>query len=365
MPTELWGERGLVTGIFLDLSAEAQPDRWRSFLSAINFAAGGPDPNYWGQIDSVWCVVEPSFGKDGFGFPDAVACITFKDATRATVFFEAKTRTYAECVLRPAERHRRGYNSKLNGQLELKVRLALALEAHNGAMALRDELWIAQTPYRHAGFPRRVLDMSVLEILVPRMRTENAGRYFFVAMTSDDANPFDDQALQAYWPEIFTSTDPLNNQWESARHRFGWIGWQSVQRLAEAWPGSLFSSAYALNAHYLATQANDASLVQGATPPRRTPRGVSVIYAPGISPDAQRTALHFSWRGPGCRLRNYIDPPHQADQFRNHPDRPIQRQTLEVAQYILSEHRVVNPPGVENATAWQQIIRALNEQWIG
>src|SRR5262245_920610 len=65
-----WGERGLVSALFYDLSAGGSLDRWSAFLDLIRFSGAARS---WGGLKHADVVVEPSFGSRGFGRPDGVA----------------------------------------------------------------------------------------------------------------------------------------------------------------------------------------------------------------------------------------------------------------------------------------------------
>src|ERR1700687_1560165 len=111
-----WGERGLVGALFHDLSAHASLERWSEFLSCIAFSS---QEHRLGVVRRAHAVVEPSFGSQGFGRPDAVAVIEFDTQQSFVLFFEAKLGVYAEAAKAPAGRSLPGFNSSINGQLEL------------------------------------------------------------------------------------------------------------------------------------------------------------------------------------------------------------------------------------------------------
>src|SRR4051812_29533755 len=120
MPTTvMWGERGLVATFFQDLSDVDDLSRWRHFLCDIEFAGVGPGLPL-DNLSEVWSVVEPCFGnRDGFGSPDLVARLDFGTDHAAVVFLEAKRGFYADECGDPTARNVQGYNSHLNGQIEL------------------------------------------------------------------------------------------------------------------------------------------------------------------------------------------------------------------------------------------------------
>jgi len=142
-----WGERGLVAALFQDLGAGESLDRWRAFLDMITFAGQAPS---WGVLRHADVVVEPSFGSSGFGRPDAVALLEFDAQERVAIFFEAKLGAYAEAATLPLGRSLEGFNSSINGQLELNHRLAVALElarrASRGAVDPEHAIQRDETP---------------------------------------------------------------------------------------------------------------------------------------------------------------------------------------------------------------------------
>jgi hypothetical protein len=359
--TVLWGERGLVATLFLDLAADKTLQRWRDFLGHIRWGGSGPGLD-WGAIIRVWAVVEPHFGSSGFGSPDLVALVELNDASTAVLLLEAKLGTYAETTIDPEGRRLKGYKSKLNGQLELNHRLALALAAYAGGARLEEAEWVRQTDYDTAGRLRYVLDSAVLKKLVAPLSGLPADRYLHVAITSDETNPFEAADLKRHRPEIFVD-QTRQNAWESVRHRFGWLGWKPLRELAQ-WEPSLFAPTYALNEHYLQSESlgDDApgTPADGTPWPANRPRrGVSVVFVPNLTEEARGTVLHFSWNGPQCALRNYLNPGSDTA-----PSHPRYRRTMEVLPLIDKERPFTRQrPRYQDQAAWRQIIEEINREW--
>jgi hypothetical protein len=359
--TVMWGERGLVATFFLDLAADNTLQRWRDFLGHIQWGGSGPGLD-WGAVVRVGAVVEPHFGSSGFGTPDLVALVEFNDASTAVLVLEAKLGTYAETTVDPKGRGLKGYNSKLNGQIELNHRLALALAAYAGGARLGEAEWVRQTDYGRAGGFRYVLDSAVLEGLVAPLSGLPTDRYLHVAITSDETNPFASIGLKRYWPEIFVD-QAGQNVWESVRHRFGWLGWKQLRELAR-WQPSLFVPTYELNEHYLQPEPlgddTPGTPADGTPWPAKRPRrGVSVVFVPSLAEEARGTVLHFSWNGPHCALRNYLNPgPDTA------PSNPKYRGTLDVLPLIDKERMFPRQrPRYQDQAAWRQIIEEINREW--
>lgn len=360
--TLMWGERGLVATFFTDLSADANNQRWKDFLQRIEFGNGGPGLD-WTRLTKVWAVVEPSFGVRGFGLPDLVARLEFQDAPPVAILLEAKMGTYAESAVTPAGRSVKGYNSKLNGQIELNHRLALALGSFAGGQ-LREPEWVQNTAYHQAGGPRYVLDTAVMEKVVSQLCGLEPQRYLHLAITADHSNPFTADRLKPMWPEIFIARDG-RNAWETECSRVGWIGWDALKSLAEAWDNpSLFLPTLGLNEHYLdlppetPTEALE-SAVPTHWPPNRPQVGVSLVYLPGFDQHSKATAVHLSWNGNSCAVRNYLHPGPKTS-----PLRPQYQDTLAVLPLILNE-KAFGPkrPAYTNTDAWQRIIEETNRDW--
>ena len=110
LTTLFWGERGLVSTLFLDL---AGGDRrlWNEFLRRI-------DPPINHDVAAAFTVVEPTFGVRAFGSPDAVSWLKLADE-KIVLVTEAKREPYLQASWPRTQRGAPGFNSKINGQLEL------------------------------------------------------------------------------------------------------------------------------------------------------------------------------------------------------------------------------------------------------
>ena len=82
-----------------------------------------------------------------------------------------------------------------------------------------------------------------------------------------------------------------------------------MKELADSWgKDALFLPTFKMNEHYLKLPQEELPFAAGQIedprkwPPGRPQSGVSVVYAPGLSQD---TAVHFSWKGGSCAIRNY------------------------------------------------------------
>jgi hypothetical protein len=309
-------------------------------------------------------VVEPGFGTRGFGYPDAAFRLRFADGTRVVIFLEAKLGSYLEACWLPQARGHKKFNSRLNGQLELNHRLAVALtHYHPQHPGLIEPEWILQTAYGNT-YPGRVLRHVNRPVVLQKLVHDlaQAKMYLHMIVTADNDNPLQDPASRGFLPEIFLNEQD-GNQWDQQHHRFGWTNWAKLKALAGRWndPPARFPDNFAFNfpllLHHGAPDADEppAGEVQGVPPgwpPGRPPTGVSLIYAPAINTN---TLVHFSWRYNSCRLRDYtLNQPPQANDALD---------TMAVFRLIMREQTVGHPrPGVDKAAAWQAIIQAVNHQ---
>ncbi len=368
MPVSLmWGERGLVATFFMDLSAVDNLDRWIGFLREIKFVHPGPGLD-WTQVQEVWTVVEPGFGSRGFGNPDAAFRLELVDGRRIVVLLEAKLGCYQEACWLPVRRGRDGFNSRLNGQLELNHCLTLALNKYQmGDHRLIDPEWVLQTPYaaaRPRGARRRVNDPSVRQQIVEPLINSGADLFLHVIVTADQHNPLEDEDVQCWLPEIFVDAQQ-GNKWVQVMNQFGWTNWRGLWNLAEDWPAppARFRENLVFNLPNLfppgaagCTDEPPAGMEHGlhpGWPPGRPARGVSLIFAPTINP---QTFLHFSWRRNSCRLRNYVPdpPPPASDNY----------STMQGLQLIMREESVgPRRPPTGNVAQWRAIIQEVNHRY--
>ena len=350
-----WGERGLVGALFHDLSAGDELNRWTQFVNQIKFGSGSRS---WGLLKNVHVVVEPSFGNRGFGRPDAVALLEFDVQGRVAIFFEAKRGPYAEAAKSPVGRAMKGFNSTINGQLELNHRLALALARWNSPDVLEESQWILDTPYGASNI-RRVKDRDVLDrLLKPLGRLQDAS-YLHAILTLDSKNPFDDPEMGTYMPEIFLSGSAAD-QWQTERKRFGWVGWSRIVELIGEWSKrgepSLFLDTWRFFGLKL-TEEDPAVSEQPMVAPSgwtatRPVQGVALIFAPQIN---SRTYLHFSWKQEGCALRDYS----HSDTDMPKTDRS--RRTQHVLPLIRDEFpTTAQRPKYSDVQSWHQRVTDVN-----
>ena len=304
----LWGERGLVAALFLDISADTSFKRWEQFVKLIRFPGQG-------RLVGVWCVVEPDFGNKGFGHPDVVAKLTFEGGAEAVLLMEAKLTTCYNASWPSSRRPRKKFNSKLNGQIELNHRLALALERHDGNpdADLIEPTWLVGTDYiTPNGLPRSLKDPAAV-----RLATELAGRlsdnYHHVIITTDEEHPAgrlaeDRRPLIVVQQGEGTAALP----WESFRTRLLHCDWGGIACLAVGWQDSVFLKNY--NFFGARLQVAPAATEVGENE-RLSPEGVRLI-APneilrGTLGLTKPTYLHLSWKkgGASFKLRDFSSSP--------------------------------------------------------
>jgi hypothetical protein len=209
-------------------------------------------------------------------------------------------------------------------------------------------------------FLPRILDASettpgVLGQLVPHIIGENV-TYLHIAITSDNANPLLGNA-GGYLPMIFVAGDG-HNHWDQEAERFGWINWDNLNQMAQGWGQSQFLASYALNQHFL-QEPEPPPAQPPAWPANRPQVGVSIVHVPNYAPDTHNTAVHFSWSGNSCAIRNYLHAGQQTN-----PQNPNYVRTLDVLPMIQRENLFGrNRPPCGDVQAWQAIITDTNRAW--
>lgn len=244
MPDSLhfYGERGLVDSLFLDLSATG---KLVDFLNEIDFPFRDARKLGITRGAEIAVIVEAGFGgsRAGFGWPDAVVVVTLPTGSKLIVFVEAKTGLYFDEAADFTAR-KKGFNSKINGQLSLRFRLAHALRSYGGGARLVEPDDVARA-YGEESRPRRLakmdnIDRIVRKYLVGAANVQN--EYLFVALTDDDANVWGTISrpeLLPFVPKRLGANDDIpddlwaidKNAWEEHRCGFGWVSFSHVERL--------------------------------------------------------------------------------------------------------------------------------------
>lgn len=378
----MWGERGLVATFLLDLYRVPDNEGWRLFSEYCGLPGFPFTPT---SIRGVTVVIEPDFGNDGFGHPDAIVKLDLDSDNTVVVILEAKRLPYDKSSLSPSNRGGAGYNSKFNGQLELNHCLALALSDFKpGKVELSEPEWILHTPY---GIERRsklrtVKNPAVLEEIVLPFSGLPFKSYFHMLITTDVSNPLTNQENRPIWPELYHTDYPFKNCWEQFKSQYSWISWEQVRGLVERlnsenslMEGSLFlptleknrknfKSGLGVSPTYESDSlAEDSSADEVEEksplimPPQLAPsllrgtRGASMIYAPEIN---SKTFLHFSWKNESCAIRDYSKGPNIMPP----EDRTLKKS--EVERRIKKEITIRNRESISDTRFWFETTINLN-----
>jgi hypothetical protein len=378
-----WGERGLVSTMLLDIYQSSMREGWTPFFDTFHFVK----PFWEGRtITSFSVVVEPDFSNEGFGHPDAIAKFEFEDQASVVVILEAKRLPYSKTCLSPTQRGGAGYNSKLNGQLELNHCLALALSSFRGEQeALGEPEWVLYTPYGsdRRGKLRCLKNPVVVEEIARPCSGLEFRSYYHLLITTDPSDPLDDPKNQPLWPELFHPDFPFQNCWRQLRGQFAWASWDkietTVQRLrteGKLQLPSLFLPTIEKNRRNfkagIGSQAeealtsiesdpdstlepgeeNDIPISAELVTTKRGSRGATMIYAPSINP---KTFLHFSWLNDSCAIRDYSQSPNIL---------PLEDRSMNataVRSRIKREVSVRNRPPISNTKYWHETTLNLNK----
>ena len=331
----LWGERGLVTSLFTDLHLASDMEPWERLLNCCTF----PDNQWSGQRPrSISVVVEPDFSNTGFGHPDAIFKVTFESGSVVVFIVEAKRLPYNKSCSLPSGRGGAGFNSSLNGQLELNHCLALALQSYKDSEPeLVEPEWILHTPYglERRGRRRALKNRAVIEQVAAPFSALAFRSYFHLVISPDQSDPLSAEENASVWPQTYHPEYPFQNCWRNIRPQFGWVPWAGIIKLMRTLEAegklsgpSMFLQSYAGNtknfkvsveatAHIeTVTDHPDVQLSAAAesTPVQWAPerpvrggyKGVRMIFAPDIN---SSTFLHFSWQNESCALRDYSKSP--------------------------------------------------------
>ncbi|MCL5743128.1 MAG: hypothetical protein M1541_04240 [Acidobacteria bacterium] len=248
----LWGERGLVASMLIDLAQMPGQGQWEAFFSDCVEGA----PRLDAPIRSVTVIVEPDFSNTGFGHPDAMLKLDLEGGQSRAVILEAKRHRYVKSCKPRAARDADGYNSSLNGQLELNHCLAISLAAHSSAEEdLYEPAWVLDTPYaqERRGKRRGVRSAVVMEEVVRVFAGIPLSGFSHLVITTDRMNPLDELECHELLPELFTAESPNRSCWDQLRDQYGWTSWWSIAHFFEklkaagTLDGSLFLPSFEKN----------------------------------------------------------------------------------------------------------------------
>jgi len=149
-------------------------------------------------------------------------------------------------------------------------------------------------------------------------------------VTTDTADPFDEEENAGLWPELYHPEYPFQNCWSALRKQFGWASWETIKGAISALQiggllgTSLFLPTFESNKKNFRSSGelipvpevldevpDGAALELEANRPmiaanKGAGRGATMIFAPTINP---ATFLHFSWFNESCALRDYSRSP--------------------------------------------------------
>lgn len=255
MEIVLWGERGLINGLVLDLDYASKKDGkdillWE-ILCAIEFCGNMKsfrDLIDFNSIKDVVLFLEADLND--FGNPDLILLIELKNNRKIIVLVEAKAKSYKKSSQfdNPERRAKQGFNSSINGQLELNYRLSKVLSNYkpvdriwgNTDRILEEEPWVLNSGYRY-NLPNsktnknsnlqlkrvsRLKHSVVMGNIVNRISGEPIENYFHVVITNDRTNPFLDP--RSNLPRIFSTNSLNKSQWESRKDNFGFISYKNI-----------------------------------------------------------------------------------------------------------------------------------------
>jgi len=343
-----WGERGLVASYFHDAQAQPDLDGWNTFLEAIAFPLNGQ------SLENVWGVIEPDFGNKAFGHPDFVAMLYFKsEPKRCALLLEAKLCNFLEAC--KFDRDRKGFNSSINGQLELNHRLALALErfGENDAQLAEPE-WVLEIPEYTTpkpDKPRRLKSNRVLERLAKKLNEMAASQYHHVIITSDEYDPRTNIPEQVR-PIIRQSEKSCG--WDSFIKRLHWTNWDTLYRKSENWEKKSFRANYEFLQYESRQQCSQRDLN------RPSYSGVTLVrFSENFTAigESTNTFLYFSWKGTSYRIRDYSGDSRRRDIV-------LQNTSIkQVLSYVEHERVIPQRKDFRNFNWWHDQTKKANHEF--
>jgi len=252
----MWGERGLVATLLLDLAELCDEESLKDFINQIELA--NQKTMDFSPIN-LKCIVEPDFGRVGFGNPDGVIVLMDNQKNKLVILLEAKRTSYNKASMDSNLREEEGYNSKINGQLELNYRLTTALATFNKqSICLEEPDWILKTPYYHEKGnekikKRRLLKKNVLNNVVRNIGGLDIKSYYHLVVTHEKSNPL---LSNVNLPEIYSSLNYSQNIWEEYKSNFGWINYDKINDFMQNFKQSRYLKSFDLNKDNLQNSGN-------------------------------------------------------------------------------------------------------------
>ncbi len=367
----MWGERGLVATFFYDLH-QAGPQAFKTFLSIVEF----PEPPKIQSLmpSSVEYLIEPDFSNTGFGHPDAVIIAEYPNDLKVVFIVEAKRRSYIDSSVPVGARGTAGFNSKLNGQLELNYCLTLALSFYKGDNnPLTEPKWTTaeDCPYNveRKGKCRKLINTAVLSNVVSKIQGLPLDQYYHLIITNEPKNPLQ-SVDKKYLPEMYKpqKTDDYHinyvNDWENMRKQLGWLNYDKMKQLVlgiepNAKSQSLFLPTLKFNDGNMGGTPGEPG--HGEDPPPGGPppegrRGVRMIFIPERYPN---TFVHFSWKNQAYAIRDYSHSPTQVPQEK--------RGYRDASKYLERSEKIVEVPNrapITDVAFWHKKTLELNDKYL-
>jgi len=252
----MWGERGLVATLLLDLVELCDEESLKDFINQIELANQRPIDFFPKSIE---CIVEPDFGNKAFGHPDGIIILKDEQKCKLVFLLEAKRTSYEKASKDSVSREKKGYNSSINGQLELNYRLTTALATFNKqSICLEEPDWILNTPYEQGKSEtkrkkRRLQNENVLNNVVLKIGGLDIKSYYHLVITNEKDNPF---MRNVNLPEIYSSTNHSRNIWEEHKSNFGWINYDKINAFMENFKQSRYLESFNFNKDNLQNSDN-------------------------------------------------------------------------------------------------------------
>lgn len=331
----MWGERGFVTTFLLDLSSFQTPDNISNFLNEIELVDGNRI-NF--EPQKMRCIIEPDFGREGFGTPDAIIILENINQEKIVIIFEAKLSSYGDSSKNPSYRGTDNFNSTINGQLELNYCLTLAMSEFTlESTVLEEPSWILKTRYNveRNGILRKMKNTNIIENIVKSFAVSNIRSYYHIILTDENSNPL---ITNVNLPELCDENDI--DKWDSFKSNFGWINYIKLKKLAENYfKDGKFLNTFELNSGNLNSLKN----------PLDASKGVLIIYAPAIN---DKVLFHFSWKDDASVLRNYKDKYSKPEKISSYAKSEILKEIKQI--FVPEDYR-----NIEDIQFWYDYIQKL------
>jgi hypothetical protein len=225
----MWGERGLVATFFADLSQHGNGTVIEFLTEIVEFNPSLKINRT--DVVSIDIIIEPGFGNQGFGHPDAVIVVCFKNKPKKVFIIEAKLSTYEKACMDNTDKSKEKFNSSLNGQLELNYRLSIALSEFkaNDARLIEPEL-ISQKYDKDKR--RKVYKKYVLDKIVSKLSGECLRNYYYIVLINDKCNPFINISPNPnLLPQLFDEDG--KDCWTDMQSQFGWVNYDKIEGFLE------------------------------------------------------------------------------------------------------------------------------------